>query len=81
MSDFSDIDPEQNEPEDKPPSATIDWTNDSVRLLTNGERIKCMIIMDVTMLSEDDRKTFMERSLAALTRMGQKVVSRRKDRN
>ncbi len=79
MSDFSDIDPEMDHPE-PPPSATIDWTNDSVRLLSNGERIKCMVIMDVTMLSEDDRKTFMERSLAALTRMGQKVVGRR-DRN
>ncbi len=65
------------EPDNKPPSAQIDWSTDSVRLLTNDERIKCMVIMDVTDLTEDQRHDFVNRALVALTRMGQKLMERR----
>jgi len=55
----------------------IDFSTDSVRLLSNGERVKCMVIMDVTTLTEQQRMDFMNRALAALTRMGEKLITRR----
>jgi hypothetical protein len=65
--------------ESQPPQ--IDWTSDSVRLGQVGERVKCMVIMDVTPLTEEQRQEFMNRCLVALTRMGEKVINKRKDRN
>lgn len=56
-------------------SAEIDWTHDSVRLLGNGERFKVMAIVDVTDLTESQRQKFVNRTLAALTKMGKKVMS------
>ncbi len=55
----------------------IDMSSDSVRLLSNGERVKCLVVMDVTVLNEQQRMEFMNRSLAALTRMGEKLMQRR----
>lgn len=67
-----------DEPEsDQPAPETIDFSSDSVRLLSNGERVKCMVIMDVTLLTEEQRMDFLNRSLAALTRMGEKLMKRR----
>jgi len=59
---------------DQPKEEGIDLSNDSTRLLTNGERVKCMTIVDVTQLSEEKRKKFLNRSLFALTKMGKKVM-------
>lgn len=57
--------------------AGIDFSSDSVRFLSNGERVKCMVIMDVTVLTEEQRTDFMNRALAALTRMGEKLMQRK----
>lgn len=62
-----------DEPQQEPYGASIDMTVDSARLVGNGERVKCICIMDVTELSEEQRKLFVNRSLAALTRMGNKL--------
>lgn len=69
-------DQEENQPE-QPQPPEIDWTHDSVRLLSNGERIKCMVIMDVTELTDKQRTEFASRALVALTRMGQKVIGKK----
>jgi hypothetical protein len=59
---------------DQPQEEGIDFTHDSVRLLSNGERVKCMTIVDITQLSEGRRKKFLNRALFALTKMGKKVM-------
>jgi hypothetical protein len=62
------------EPEPQQPSSEIDWTSDSVRLLGNGERVKCMVIMDVTVMNELQKHEFVNRSLAALTALGADIM-------
>lgn len=52
----------------------VDFSHDSVRLVTDSVRVKCIVIMDITALTESQRKKFFSRSLAALTRMGKKVM-------
>lgn len=69
---------DQPEPSAEPKRAAIvitDATFDSVRAYDNGTRVKCVVLMDITELTETQRKKFLERSLAALTRMGKKVMS------
>lgn len=66
-----------DEPNERPaqdPEEGIDFSSDSTRLLSNGERVKCMTIVDITQLSEAKRKKFLNRSLLALTKMGRKVM-------
>jgi ketopantoate hydroxymethyltransferase len=65
--------PEENN-DDKPSSSEIDWTSDSVRLLGNGERTKCMVIMDVTVMNEMEKHEFMNRALQALTALGADIM-------
>lgn len=62
-----------DESQQEPYGASIDLTVDSARLIGNGERVKCITIIDVTGLSDEQRKLFVERSLLALTRMGNKL--------
>ena len=62
----------QEEQEEQPQE--VDFSHDSSRLIGNGERVKCMVIMDVTYLSDRQKRKFLDRSLAALTRMGKKVM-------
>lgn len=54
----------------------IDMSVDSVRSFTNGERVKVMVIMDATVFTPEELKTFMSRCLASLTRMGEKVMKK-----
>lgn len=56
-------------------SNEVDFSHDSVRLVSDNVRVKAIIIMDVTELTEGQQKKFVNRSLAALTRMGKKVMS------
>ena len=63
-----------SEKNEQPQEEGIDFSHDSTRLLSNGERVKCMVIVDVTQLSEAKRQKFLNRSLLALTKMGRKVM-------
>lgn len=63
------------QPNDKSGDGTeLDLTTDSARLVGNGERCKIIVVMDVTELDETQRVTFLNRSMATLTRMGKKVM-------
>lgn len=62
------------EESEQPQEEGIDFSHDSTRLLSNGERVKCVVIVDVTQLSETKRRKFLNRSLLALTKMGRKVM-------
>lgn len=66
-----------NTPEETPPTYDINLTQDHVRLFGNGERVKAMVVMDITPLTEEQRTLFVNRALVALTRMAQKVMTRR----
>lgn len=66
------------QPNDKSGDGTeLDLTQDSARLVGNGERVKCIVILDVTELTEPQRTEFVNRSMAALTKMGQKVMKQK----
>jgi hypothetical protein len=55
----------------------LDISTDSVRLIGNDTNVKCLIVYDLTPLTEEQRKVFAERALLALTRMADKVINRR----
>jgi len=56
-------------------TSPIDFDHDSSRLITNGTRVKCIVIMDVTPLNEEGRDQFAKQAMAALTRMGDKIMN------
>lgn len=72
------MDYEMNDDVNKSGEGTeLDLTQDSARLVGNGERCKCIVIMDVTDLTDPQRTEFVNRSMAALTKMGQKVMKQK----
>ena len=57
--------------------ASISLDADSVRLGTVGNRVKCIVVVDVNALSSEDQQIFASRAMLALTRMGEKVITRK----
>lgn len=46
---------------------------DSVRLLKSETNVKCLIVVDVTNLNDDNRQEFAKRAMTALMRMADKL--------
>jgi len=61
----------------EPYGVGIDLSTDSARLISNGQRVKCVTIMDVTVLEPEQQQEFARRSMAALTRMGNKLPKKK----
>jgi len=68
------IEPEQ------PEGASISLRSDSVRLGTVGDRVKCIIVIDVNALTDEQQQIFASRAMIALTRMGEKVMGKKAGR-
>ena len=70
---------DQPEPTPEPAGASISLRGDSVRLGTVGDRVKCIVVIDITPLTPDQQQLFASRAMVALGRMGEKIINRRKE--
>lgn len=55
----------------------LDLTKDSAQLVVSGEQVRCLVVVDVTPMTKEQRETFCQRALVAMYRMGDKLVQRR----
>ncbi len=75
------FDENQNSPApEQPEGASISLRSDSVRLGTVGDRVKCIVVIDVNALTPEQQAEFANKAMAALTRMGEKVMTKKAGR-